>query len=322
MLKRFLLNFILFAIVPMLMLVLAYIVTDPFKTLAPFSLKNYSIVNRDYLSSELYLKNYKSYKFDSFIFGSSRACGLNTYLWKSHLPSNSRQFLFQAWGETITGISQKIKYIDNHGQKINNAIILIDIPSSFAKDQEQHEALSIKHYLFSGKPKLYYQFYLFLAYLKPTEIYKSFSDLIQKPDMTPEFDTISNDWYKSNKNNCFQKPMQDSTRNKSKFGKRPVNEVFSKKMIDNKFKIILAEINEIFKRQHTNCKIIISPAYDQLHVNSEDLETLKAVFGTKNVFNFSGKSPLTEDKYNFLDINHFDNVAGYEIMEKVFESNN
>ena len=39
----------------------------------------------------------------SYVFVSSRGCGITTYQWLAYLPEGSSQFLFQAWGETITG---------------------------------------------------------------------------------------------------------------------------------------------------------------------------------------------------------------------------
>lgn len=315
--KRFLLNLFYFLGIPVIGLIGIYLITDPFKTLHTFDLNNCSTVNRDYLSTEIYLKNYKNQKYDSFIFGSSRGCGLNTYLWKSYLPTNSNQFLFQAWSETITGIYQKIRFIDQNKQKINNAIILIDIPSTFSSLQEPHDALTIKHYLISGKSKLYFQFYMFLAYLKPTEIYKSLSDFVVKPEQIHNFDTISNDWDSSNRINWSIPPVQHMKYNKSKFEKRPDHEVFSKQLLDKRFIDVLYKIKLILDKQHTNCKIIITPAYSQLHINKDDLRLLQFIFGTKNVYNYSGKNAITENKYNFMDLNHFDTNVGYQIINDI-----
>ena len=73
---RFLKRILLLLLVPVLLLAAVYFVTDPYKTLRPFSLTNFDSTNRDYLSSELFLLNADEQRYDSYIFGSSRGCGI------------------------------------------------------------------------------------------------------------------------------------------------------------------------------------------------------------------------------------------------------
>ena len=70
---RFLKQISLLLFVPLLLLAAVYFVTDPYKTLRPFSLTYFDSTNRDYLSSELFVLNYPEQTYDSFIFGSSMA---------------------------------------------------------------------------------------------------------------------------------------------------------------------------------------------------------------------------------------------------------
>lgn len=39
------------------------------------------------------------------------------------------------------------------------------------------------------------------------------------------------------------------------------------------------------------------------------------------MYDYSGKNTLTEDKYNFMDINHFDAIVGWKILENIYEKN-
>lgn len=320
--KSFLIKFLCFVGIPFVLLVMLYVISDPFKTLKKFSLTEFSTVNREYMSMELYLKNRNTLNYNSFIFGSSRAGGLNSYQWKSHLPDSSIQFLFQAWSESLTGIYQKISFLDNNGVSINNALILFDIPGSFSDDQEIKTALAVKHYTLSGKSKLYYQSILFYSFIKPSKIFQTISELFNPPDNAIYFDTISNDLNSSNKLAWDIKPKQDSALNKSSFNIRPSKEIFSERIINPEFESTLKKIRLIFDRQKTVYKIIITPAYDQLHINNEDLIVLKRIFGEKNVYNYSGKNILTEDKYNFRDINHFDAVVGWKIINDLYSAPN
>jgi hypothetical protein len=298
-----------------------YIVSDPFKTISNFNLKRFSTVNRDYLSIELFLKNYTDINYDSFIFGSSRACGINTYHWKSYLKDDSKPFLFQAWGETVTGIYQKLKFLDNKNIDINNAIILIDIPGSFSHIQEPMTALAIKHYKLSGLSWIQYQAVLFYSFLKPSQIFKSTKEIFIQTEYIVGFDTITNDWFLSNKDTWNVKPKQDSTLNKSKFFERKNIQTFSEKLINSSFRDMLFEIYNILKKHNTIYKIIISPSYDQIAINRQDLLTLKQIFGRNNVYNYSGKNKLTDDKFNYMDINHFDLIVGWYMIEDIYKNN-
>ena len=63
--------FLSIALLPLLLLLAGYIYYDPFKILKPY--KDYSypyvIPNRDYVSTEVFLKNEKQQDYNSFIFG-------------------------------------------------------------------------------------------------------------------------------------------------------------------------------------------------------------------------------------------------------------
>ena len=155
-----------------------------------------------------------------------------------------------------------------------------------------------------------------MAFLKPSEIIKSVVDINRKT--IPEFDTISNDWYKTNKTDWQLKPKQDSSLNRVKFGVRPEIEFYSKSIIDSDLVAILWKIKTIFDKQRTDYKIIITPDYNQLHINLCDLKVLKTVFGDNNVYDFTGKNSLTEDKYNFMDIMHFDKIVGWKILRNIY----
>lgn len=316
--KKFILRTIYFLGIPLLLVIIIYLLADPFRTNGKFDLADVNTLNREYLSTELYLKNEKSQQYNSFIFGSSKGCGLNTYKWKSHLPVGSSQFLFQAWGETITGIYQKINFLHKRKVNIDNAIILIDIPTSFSKIQEPTTAIELKHYKLSGRSKLYFHTTLFIEFLKPSEILKAIGEIFQKPENKIDFDTISNDWNKLSRLNWSKIPKQDSTLNKMRFGKRPKIEQQSRPLITPEFEDILNKIAQLLKKCKTDFKIIITPAYNQIGINEADLALIEKIFLKQNVFDFSGKNLFTEDKYNFSDINHFDEIVGWKMLDEIY----
>jgi hypothetical protein len=157
-----------------------------------------------------------------------------------------------------------------------------------------------------------------VEFLKPSEILKAIGEIFQKPENKINFDTLSNDWNKSSRLNWSKIPEQDSTLNKMRFGKRPKTEQQSKPLITPELEDILHKIGQLLKKHKTNFKIIITPAYNQIGINEDDLALIEKIFMKKNVFDFSGKNLLTEDKYNFSDINHFDEIVGWKMLEAIY----
>lgn len=311
--KIYIRNLLLFFGAPLIILVALYIITDPFRNLGAFDLNDFSEVNREYVSMELFLKNNNTQNYNAFVLGSSRACGINTYYWKSKLnDSTANQFLFQAWAETITGIYQKINFLDSNGNHIKHALVLIDIPSTFIDEQEATEALKIKDHRLSEKPFLYNQLLFFKAYLKPDFVISSF----YKTTSVPTFDTISNDWIGSNKDTWHVYPEQNFNLSKDNFPKTIPK--IEHELISKELKEILIRINTIFDKHNTDFKILISPSYSQIEVNPNDLNTLINIFGENRIFDFSGKNEISIDKYNFSDPGHFDWVAGKKMLDIIY----
>ncbi len=329
---RFLKRIIILLLVPVLLLAVVYFVTDPYKTLRPFSLTYFDSTNRDYLSSELYVHNSEEREYDSFIFGSSRGCGINTYHWLKYLPEGSKQFLFQAWSETITGIDQKISYIDEYQGNLKNAIVLIDIPGSFSRNQLSTRALSIKDPRFSHQPRWIHQAILFFDFIqKPSQWIRAVKEWVHPHRPYVGFDVVSNDWKKSNRDlDLSCPPEKDSLGNlsriaKAAFFKDYVNNAEaalpgSKDLIDETLLPVLNHIHDVFQRQKTDYRIIITPGYCYQYppISSRDLEILQSVFGEQNVFDFSGRLDITSDYNGFSDANHFGLNIGWKMIEEIY----
>ena len=332
--RRFLLRVSLFVAIPLVLLLVLYVVTDPFKTLKPFSLEYFDQTNRDYLSSELFLKNNPEQHYDSFVFGSSRGCGLNMYHWKKYLPEGSNPYLFQAWGETLTGIEQKISFIDKNGVALDNAIILIDIPGSFDDDQTPTDALSIKDPTISGQPRWLFHGILVLDFLqKPSQWLRAIKTYYV--DSPPEicFDVVTNDWYKDNSRlDISIPPPKDSLKNMSQISrtafikeisnKSDKDLVVSKPLINSAFLDQLYRIRSVFDKHGTNYRIVITPGfcYTNPAIAPQDDAVLRRVFGDKNVFDYSGKNWLSSDYNNYSDSGHFGLFVGWHIIEDIYRS--
>ena len=120
--KHLLIRILLF-LSPFLVIFLFYVITDPFKII--YNYDNYyekedSVIykNRDYVSTEMYLKNSTKYNYDSFIFGSSTASFFPLREWRQYIDTTANIFYFDASRENIVGIWSKIKFIHETGNQI------------------------------------------------------------------------------------------------------------------------------------------------------------------------------------------------------------
>ena len=210
--KRFLLTILIFIAVPLILLVGIYLWTDPFRCIHDFDINDVDATNREYMSTELFLRNNPTYHYNSFIFSSSRGGGMNTYQWKQYLPEGATPFLFQAWGESLTGIELKMNYLNENNVSIDNALILFDIPSSFAAyNQLPREALSMKHYMFTSHTKFGYNVMQYLNFIQSPSLWiKSIKNRAAGVRMSCESDTVTNDWDGSNRYHYTELPAQDS----------------------------------------------------------------------------------------------------------------
>lgn len=330
--RRFLTRIGLFIAIPLSMLAILFVATDPYKVLKPFSLDYFDITNRDYLSSELFLLNYPEQKYDSYIFGSSRGCGINTYHWAKYLPNDSKPFLFQGWSETLTGIEQKIDYIDKSGYELNNAIVLIDIPGTFDLNQRPKDALSIKDPSISGQPKWIHRLILFYDFIQKPSQWVSAAKRYAKPlPIEISFDIVSNDWDANNKyRDLSVPPKKDSLKNMSSISRNAfLKEIADKtdadvkrsaSLITGHFIKQLVHIKEIFDKKGTNYRILITPGFcfTSYAISSEDLSFLRQLFGARNVFDFSGKNVLSADYNNYSDSGHFGQYVGWYMIEEMY----
>lgn len=329
--KRFLLNILTFIAVPLILLACIYLWADPFRCIHDFDINDVDATNREYMSTELFLRNNPIYHYNSFVFSSSRGGGINTYQWKQYLPNDAQPFLFQAWGESLTGIELKMNYLNENNVPIENALILLDIPSSFtAHNQLPYKALSMKHYLFTGHSKFCYNVMQYLNFMQSPSLWiKSIKHRVSGVRIACESDTITNDWDINNQFNYSELPPQDSLKFCTDMTRRTFfaalehsNYVVkvSEPLITSQYEKQLKHIRSILDANHTDYHVIITPApcYTNPAINPEDLAILQSIFDAERVHDYSGKNKITEDYNNFSDPAHFGLRVGYLIIEDIY----
>lgn len=330
--KRFIITFSLVIGIPLILLLGLYLWSDPFKTLHTFDINDIDATNREYQTVELFKRNYPTYHYNSFVFCSSQGSGLNTYTWRMYLSEQSQPFLFQAWSENITGVKQKVVWLDNQNVPIEHALILIDIPGFFSTNQHPTDALSVKHFELSDEPEWMYHTREYYNFIQRPSSWIDFTCRKLRGVKTPlGSDTISNDFFAENRFNYDVLPKQDSLCSCSEQTRRnfflqianvsEADVVMAEPVINHDMQEILLDIKAVFEKQQTDYYIVITPSYRYTspYLNTNDLVILQEVFGKDRVYDFTTDNQLTSDYNDFFDPVHFGTILGWKMLKTIYE---
>lgn len=153
--KRSFTHFILrclLAALPVAGLIMAYVVADPFRVIWPaddaIAQWGDSLqvnINQGHVSA----MNFKRYNcerhYDSFIMGSSMSQNYKASDWAAHLPAGASIYHFDAWRETLQGISDKLDFLEKQGTTVNNVLIVIE-------EEMLHRDADVNDFRFMGSP--------------------------------------------------------------------------------------------------------------------------------------------------------------------------
>jgi hypothetical protein len=325
----------LLVLFPFLLFLLLYIILDPFKVIhgyPPFYKKGDVVdINRGYVSTATYEKQYQKYRYDSFILGNSRSRFYEISDWQKYLPSNSSCYHFDASLESSYGIYKKILYIDQKGGSLNNVLLIVD-SDALARDK------SLEGHLFIIPPQLenninivkfhatffkvfcYYKFlYAFLDYKISGKVKDYMRDNLLLDDEPVDYNQITNEIRLLDAEEKIGKATYYTSKKLYEFHRLQGDFVYEPVIKDNQ-KQMLEEIKKIFTKHHTNYRIVISPQYDQIKFNPEDLHYLEDLFGKDFVFDFSGRNILTETYKYYYDKFHYRPRVSRQIMEIIYKT--
>ena len=331
--KKFFKRLFIFSIAGLAILTVllsTYIHYDPFRVIRKYRDYSYPFVitNRDYISMEMFLKNYNKYHYNSFIFGSSRTMAFEPDTWRKYLPPGAIPFMFDASAESIYGIDAKLKYFNSNHIRFKNALLVFDRDVTFKTTENSSEHLYINHPLLTGQSKLAYQATFFKAYLSMKFLTRFFDYTLTgkyKPDMKGflenrkiKYDTITNQQKILDQEDEITKdPESYYKRRKDLFYFRAGERTDSVRRIQQAHLKLLQEIKEMLEKNHINYKIVLSPLYEQVKFNQHDLEMLYKLF-PGHVYDFSGKNGFTDKITNYYETAHFRPVVGDSILKIIY----
>lgn len=335
--KKLFITIFLF-LIPFGAILLVYIALDPFMVIRRYDTfydtkaKGWVGLNIGYVSTTNFDWNYKKAHYDSFIFGNSRSIFYQISDWKKHLKTESKCYHFDASGESLYALDKKISYIADKYVKIKNALLVLDYETLTKDKPGTGHLFVIAPQLENNKNFFSFQLEFFKSFLSPDFLIAYLDFKLSgkvKPYMKTKFliDDRPKE-YNINTNEIrfeiFETLISEGkyyTEDRKKiFFQRDTVQTFSPAAIAENQKKILKDIYDIFNKDKTNYKIIISPLYDQIKLNDKDLEYLIQLFGRKNVFDFSGINKFTSDYNNYYETSHYRPHVACEIMKLVYEN--
>lgn len=317
-------------LLPLIIVITIIWFSDPYKLLYKYddyTTKNFTL-NRHYVTTQYFLDNYEIEKYNAFIFGNSRTLAFKTTDWLNFI-SDISPYHFDATGESINGIKNKIILVDNSSSDLSHAIVLLD-RMIFLEPENYDNHLFRQHYQATNESKLILYAYVLKSFLNYRFIiyYTDYltSGLISKlSNAIPKYfvyekvtnDIIMAEWEKQiieNEDEFFEK-YDDY------FLPRSENEVHLPAVINGSHIEDLKIIKGIFDKHKTDFKIIVGPDYRLIKFDSVDLKILKEIFGTERVYDFSGKNRYSINKRNFYDGSHYRPFIGRMIFDEVYPRN-
>ncbi|HEY6144244.1 MAG TPA: hypothetical protein VIV55_12590 [Flavobacterium sp.] len=328
---------IIFLSIPVLVLTSMYFYLDPFKVLYKYEsfyrsgVPSYVSLNNDYVSTQTFLNNSTKYKYDAFIFGNSRSIFYEIDTWEKYIKTDNC-FHFDASGETLLGIKRKISFLNRNHSKISHALIFLDY-STLSQTEEKKGHLFISHPILSNQNWFSFQLAYFKTFFSPKFLitYLDFTFSHKVKDYMKEGHLLDDDpfdytlKYNEMRFGKFEKLIKDNPlvyydqKKMSLFFARDTIQKYSDPIIHKTQYKMLSEISNILKNNNTKYKIIINPLYDQMKLNDNDIKLLKNIFGTKNVFDFSGINFITNDYHNYYETSHYRPHIADFIMKEIYK---
>jgi len=335
--RSFLIKLFIFSL-PFLLFVGIYFYLDPFKVFKHYDRyfesgqPPYVSRNKDVVSTENWINHFPEFQYDSYIFGNSRSIYWQVNTWKNYIHRDaSKCYHFDASGESLYGVTKKILFLDSRNVKINNALLVIDY-------DVLHNPKPSEGHLFEKDPKTtgqnalafqvdclkdFFDFQFLTAYFslkftgKVQETAKRDYILDDRPFI---YDYVTNEMRQDYYEEIIKKNPEDYYGpRKAVFKERDTTlQKICNVEIRRPQMEMLNAIADVFRRNQTNVRIVISPLYDQQKLNPSDLLYLKKLFGEKNVFDFSGINATTNNVQNYYETSHYRPHVSDSLMKIIY----
>lgn len=322
---------------PLICACLLVIAVDPLKAFRKYDQyygqNNFLELNRELICFNTFNRHFSTQKFNAFIFGNSRSLAISTKEWAQYLPEDAKPFHFDALGDTLWGVRNKLAYLEKREASIDFVL--------WALDQELLEGIAnrsgyqvISPFQLSGESPASFYFTFIHSVLKPKVAiafldyslfnrYRSYmSGIIRENAGAICMDPITADLYYKVEQDIQENPESYYSTRKDIFYSRPAPIPPSSSLPTRQHIQLINEISSIIQRCGTQLKIIVNPLYNQVPLDPQWIELLQSKFGESVVWDFSGSHPLTQPIENYYETSHYRPHVAREMLKIIYEPRN
>lgn len=316
---------ILLLTAPLWVIGIYFVVADPMKVVYSDTdpVSPGVLMNDRHQQAEYLIEKPKPY--NSFIFGSSRSKAFKTWNWKNYLPKSALPYHMGVNDETLFGIEAKLHFLSQQGYEIDHALLLLDHRLlSLSANQNVH--IFRESYRVSGETKSSYYQRFVIAFLKPNfqKAYWQYKwngsitddNVLWDPGFKFHKETGDIDYARMDSLIHLDSLKFYEEINADYFYTRDSTETST--VISTQGWSLLKSIADKLKKNNTQLRLVITPNYDQIPLHDSDLSGLQELFGTQNVFNYSGKNKFTNDIGNYYEHKHFKPYIANELLKQIY----
>lgn len=290
-------------------------------------------LNREYVCLKSLEKKSEISKPNSFIFGSSRSQAFKCRDWNKYLSDSAISFHFDAANEAIVGVVEKLQYLKKNKYEITNVLLIVDEGLLTQTDfNQRNSSLTISHPEISSNNSFDFYLPFITASINPKFVASYMDYSMFKTHRKYMGQYIANTRYPNlvnpvNMDIFYGKEKEIQEDSISYYNRLNLSGVFYEREIitrdfsdiNNYTKDQLSIIKELFQEFNCSYKVIVSPMYDQIELDSIYKQMLIDVFQKENVFDYSGKNEWTEPIGNFYETSHYRPFVARRIMSQVYK---
>ena len=327
--KRYLRNIFFFSLPLVSIIIGYYVISDPFMTIRLYDdyWPQYGRqCHNDVVRAVRLMDKYDdSLHYNSFIIGNSRSDFYYVDDWKQYLREDASCFHFNQSADDLYGTLQRIRYLYNRFHRIDNLLIIVD--ADYLRDMSKHTGHLYRiPAVVTGNPldeivfrieemRAFYNLDFQKSWIRGevpnsnngTTSYNPYLNEVYKDAAEKHITTMSIQEYNetlSSELRLYQRSRLDSVAPRAIFERQEA---------------ALKEIAEYVKKGDTEVKIIVSPLYDQIKINPEDIKILKTIYGESNVWDFSGINKYTDNVKNYYENSHYRPMLCRELLRVIYE---
>jgi hypothetical protein len=323
--KRLLIKSLLL-LLPLMIIMGYFVFADPMRCFREYRsplLKGVTINDRIFQARwlEKHAVNY-----NAFILGSSRSKSFHTRDWAQHLDS-ATIFHMGVNDESLYGIMKKLEFLEHSHYRLKYVLLVMD--HRILSRPENPEPHTFREYpAVSGETyAAFYQRFLY-AFLRPAFLDAYFyrmKHLKGDPNYCFEvdfrYDSLTGDHFYDEYEDRLKGREEEFYQEQQKvfYDRSYVSTYHPEAVIGEASETELKTIQDVLQRNHTQYKLVITPNYDQKKLHSDDLKKICDIFGSANVYDFSGVNKFTCDIHNYYEERHFRPFIARQIMDSIYQ---